>query len=120
MPLSWAAPSARASCAAIRTARGIANGAAWRSAAPSVTPSTCSITEYVRPSGVVPKSVTSTMFGWPMREAAFASCTKRRIVASSRITARFRTLIASGRSITRWRAANTTPMPPSPIFCCTR
>ena len=48
-------------------------------------PSTNSITEYVMPSGVVPKSVTSTMFGWPIRDAAFASCTNRRIVAVSRI-----------------------------------
>jgi hypothetical protein len=31
------------------------------------------------PSGVVPKSVTSTMFGWPIRDAAFASWTKRLI-----------------------------------------
>ncbi len=68
------------------------------------------------PSGVVPKSVTSTMFGWPIRDAAFASWTKRLIVAASRMTSRLSTLIASGRSITAWRAANTTPMPPSPIL----
>src|SRR5262249_18431005 len=39
-----------------------------------------------------------------MREAALASWTNRRIVAVSRIASRLRTLIASGRSITAWRA----------------
>jgi hypothetical protein len=65
---------------------------------------------------VVPKSVTSTMLGWPMRDAALASCTKRLIVLASRATSRLSTFTASGRSMIRWRAANTTPMPPSPIL----
>ena len=119
MPLSCAAPSAREIWAAILIARSGGNGAPWRIAAPSVWPSTNSITEYVMPSGVVPKSVTSTMFGWPIRDAAFASWTNLRIVAVSRITSRLSTLIASGRSITAWRAENTTPIPPSPIFFST-
>ena len=63
MPLSCAAPRARAIWAAIRIERSGGNGAASLIAFDSVAPSTYSITEYVMPSGVVRRSVTSTMFG---------------------------------------------------------
>ena len=68
------------------------------------------------PSGVVPKSVTSTMFGWPMREAALASCTKRSIVAVSRVDLALEHLDRERPLDHAWRAAKTTPMPPSPIL----
>ena len=50
---------------------------AHRSSSASDSPSRNSMTTNERPSSVVPKSVTSTMFSWPMELARRASCSRR-------------------------------------------
>ena len=69
------------------------------------------------PSGVVPKSVTSTMFGWPMRDAAFASCTKRSTSRRRASTSREHLDRDGARSR---RGAPRTPRPCRPRRSCAR
>ena len=73
MPCACAAASARQIWLAIRSARAVSTAPSRSMMFPSSTPSRYSITKYTLPSLVVPESVTSTMFGCPIFEAARAS-----------------------------------------------
>jgi hypothetical protein len=112
------------SCAAAQRAgdlAGDAQAALDRQGASRITswasdsPSRNSITTKARPSLVVPKSVTSTMFSWPIELASRASCNRR--ATSSGFSRNFssRTLTATRLPMTVWRASYTAPIPPSPM-----
>ena len=73
MPAACAAESARQIWVAMRSARATSSAPSRSITEPSSTPSRYSITKYAEPSVVVPESVTSTMCGWPIFDAARAS-----------------------------------------------
>jgi hypothetical protein len=77
MPAAWAADSARQIMVAMRRARATSSAPSRSMTEPSSTPSRYSMTKYTEPSRVVPESVTSTMCGWPIFDAARASRRKR-------------------------------------------
>ena len=118
MPLSCAAPSARAICAAIRTARSSGNGAPWRIACDERL--AVDVLHHRVGHAVGRRAEVGDVDDVRVADARrrLRLLHEARIVAASRMTSRLSTLIASGRSITAWRAANTTPMPPSPILRC--
>ena len=115
MPLSWAAPSALTTWRAMRRQRSTASGASRITTWASDSPSRNSITTNDRPSAVVPKSVTSTMFSWPMALARRASCSRR--ATSSVFSRNFSssTFTATWRPSTVCLPSYTAPMPPSPM-----
>ena len=79
-----AASRARQSCTAMFTARSTPRARSrWITSARSQ-PSRYSMTKYTAPVAVVPESVTSTMLGWPIREAARASRRKRATTSGKR------------------------------------
>ena len=98
MPAAWAAPSASAICTAYFSTS--ARGSPSRSIdSARVLPATYSMAMKSTPSAW-PMSWIVTMFGWLSAEAAFASCTKRRLRSGSATFSAGRTLMATKRS--RW------------------
>ncbi len=84
IPQACAAESAFAICPRIISARSTGSWPSSRTRAARLWPSSCSITKKSEPCSVRPKSVTSTMFSWPIRDAAIASCWKRFTTSSWR------------------------------------
>ena len=63
------------------------------------------MTTKARPSRVVPKSVTSTMFWWPMELAIRASCKRRAMSSSFSRNFSSSTLMATRLPMMLWRAS---------------
>ena len=72
------------------------------SSSASSLPVSSSITKYVVPDSVVPKSVTRTQFWWSSRDALVASRSKRLPIEGSRANSGCKTLIATSRSSPTW------------------
>ena len=77
------------------------------------------MTMKLSPSGVCPKSCTSTMFSWPICVTARASLKKRAIISSFDASSGWMTLSATRLPMTGWCARKTLPIAPEPIFCST-
>src|SRR5678815_636097 len=68
----------------------------------------------MRPSGSSPESSRAMMFLWPIDEAERASCSKRLTASWFETISWRRSLSATSLASRMWRAAYTSPMPPSP------